>query len=706
MEIINDNFILLDSDVLLKKDISDLYDDNVIYTGEIITQPLSNIKRVLPYVCFINTKKCKENNVHYFNDDYMHGLYKTIKGDRYDTGAGFFIEAHNFQHKEIKSDEYIIHYKAGSWDNNAKKLSNYTQKLSIDEWLELNKKYWFFEKYISGKMDKDYKKELKKYCNDKHKNVNIDNPKTIQDKINWLKVNDLSPLKTKCADKIKVHEYCKEKLGKDICIPIIKIYNSADEIKWDELPDKFVMKCNHGSGMNIIVKDKSKINKLECISKLNTWMKRDFAFQNGYEMHYHNIEHKIFIEKYLFDSNQISSLYDYKFWCFNGKPNFFTINDGNGHGKWMNFYDLDGNLLPYKRVDFLGTPTTEINIPIGLKTMIEYSKKLSEDFKFVRVDFYEVNGEVYLGEMTFTPGSGFFRYKNSSDDLKIGELLDLGITKNNNKVVYTCITGGYDSLLEPEFISEGFDYVCFTDDSNIKSDVWQIKPLPEETKDLSQVKKQRFVKINPHLLLKEYDLSIWVDGNVEVKNDLNDFISKKIKEDDIICVPTHPQRKCIYDEERVVLAMKKDVKENTQPQIERYKKEGFPKEYGLLQSNILVRRHNNTDCIKLMEDWFEEVKNGSHRDQLSFNYVAWKNKDIKITYLDKYIYKSQWFKWHTGHKKSKPIAKTNPIINRRQIIKNEKTPAPKTVSRIIPRSRRAFDKPNTFKTQNIGIYRI
>ena len=99
-----------------------------------------------------------------------------------------------------------------------------------------------------------------------------------------------------------------------------------------------------------------------------------------------------------------------------------------------------------------------------------------------------------------------------------------------------------------------------------------------------------------------------------------------------------PIRKCIYDEERVVLAMKKDVKENTNPQINRYKKEGFPKNYGLLQSNILIRRHNSPDCIKLMEDWFEELKNGSHRDQLSFNYILWKNQDVKVKYLDKYIY--------------------------------------------------------------------
>ena len=106
--------------------------------------------------------------------------------------------------------------------------------------------------------------------------------------------------------------------------------------------------------------------------------------------------------------------------------------------------------------------------------------------------------------------------------------------------------------------------------------------------------------------------------------------------------------------------MKKDVKENVDPQIERYRKEGFPKNYGLLQSNIMLRKHNEEDCVRFMEQWFEELKNGSHRDQLSFNYVAWKNEDIKIFYLDKTIYRSQWFNWGAGHKKS--IVKTSSTV--------------------------------------------
>lgn len=645
MEIINDNFILLDSDVLLKKDISDLYDENVIFAGEIITQPKVTVKRVLPFVCFINVNMCKENGVHYFDDNYMHGLYnnKIVEhADWYDTGAGFYVHAKEFNYKEIKTEDYCVHYGHGSWNKN-----DDTQKRFLFKYKHL------YEKTEENIMERNYKNELKRYCQLRHLNINIDNPKTIQDKINWLKVNDLSPLKTDCADKVKLHEYSKEKLGKDICIPIIKTYNSTKEINWNELPEKFVIKCNHGSGMNIIVKDKSKIDKGECISKLNSWMGTDFAFRNGFELQYHDIKRKIFVEEFKNDGHE--TLHDYKFWCFNGEPKMWTINNGNGHGDIM-YYSMDGkemNLYGVKHHD-------DYKKPSKFDEMVEYSKKLSEPFKFVRVDFYEVDGVVYLGELTFTPGSGFFSYRNRADSIMIGNMLNLSTKKTeiNKKVIYTCITGDYDDLKDPQYISEGFDYVCFTDNLELKSNIWEIRPLPIECEELSQVKKQRYVKINPHLLLNEYDISIWTDGCVSLIGDLNELVNSVIEDDISVYVPKHPIRNCIYKEAKAVVEIKKDTSDIVKSQIERYKQEGFPSEYGLLQSNILIRKHNEKDCIRLMEAWFDELKCNSHRDQLSFNYVLWKNSDIKVKYLDKNIYKSEWFSWNGLHKrKSRTINK-------------------------------------------------
>jgi hypothetical protein len=253
--------------------------------------------------------------------------------------------------------------------------------------------------------------------------INLKNPVTIQDKLCWLNIYEPMKLKTKCADKLLLHEYCKEKLGVDLCIPVIKVYNNTSEINWDELPDKFVIKCNHGSGMNIIVKDKSKLDRNGSIYLLNKWMNTDFSMVNGFEAHYHDIERKIFVEEYMNDGHE--TLYDYKFWCFNGDPKFYTINDGNGHGAWMKFYDIDNNELQYKRTDFLSEPTCVLSSPYHFKDMVKYAKILSEHFKFVRVDFYEINGNVYLGELTFTPGAMAFKFKSHKDHTNIGNMLSL-----------------------------------------------------------------------------------------------------------------------------------------------------------------------------------------------------------------------------------------------------------------------------------------
>ena len=301
--------------------------------------------------------------------------------------------------------------------------------------------------------------EFKKYTEYKDKllglakrigfNLNLDNPKTIQDKLNWLKIYDSTPLKTKCADKIKLREYCKEKIGEDLCIPILFVYDKTDDIDWNKLPNRFVIKCNHGSGMNIIVKDKEKANKIDIVKKLNTFMKDDFAFHVGYEMHYHNIPHKIFVEEYMTDDKQSASLLDYKFWCFNGTPRFMTVNDGNGHGR-MNFYDVNFNKIDLERTDFKAMITSPEK-PKTFEKMLEYAKILSKDFKFVRVDFYEIAGKLFLGELTFTPGAGFFKFKNPENDKKVGDMLVLGLNQeplkknvlivhyNTQKITEACI---------------------------------------------------------------------------------------------------------------------------------------------------------------------------------------------------------------------------------------------------------------------------
>lgn len=209
----------------------------------------------------------------------------------------------------------------------------------------------------------------------------------------------------------------------------------------------------------------------------------------------------------------------------------------------------------------------------------------------------------------------------------------------NKRVVYTCITGGYDKLREPRFVSPSVDYICFTDNAALTSKFWKIKQIPGDLKNLTDVKKQRLIKVLPHKYLPEYDVSLWVDSNVEIVGDLKDFFDKYDLSQKFLYTNHHPSRDCLYREQIAVLRLKKDTYENTNPQIERYREEGFPEHYGLAETNIILRAHCNPKCKRLMNVWGEEILNGSHRDQLSFNYAIWKTGTKEnVEYLDEKYY--------------------------------------------------------------------
>lgn len=247
----------------------------------------------------------------------------------------------------------------------------------------------------------------------------------LTDKIKHImKFGHLMPNKTLCADKIKVHEYCKTVLGKDICIPIIRIYNSIDEINLSVLPQSFVIKANHGCGYNLIVKNKSAIDENYVKMLASKWINDDFS-RYQHEMQYKLIPHKIFAEQFMFDGHA-DSLTDYKFLCFNGKPTYCqVINDRHNSKRRLNYYDMDFNFVDICRLEFPNNKQQLDSKPKKWEEMKSIAQKLSSNFDFVRVDLYEINGVVYLGEMTFTPGAGLIRYKNPNDDIRLGKLLKL-----------------------------------------------------------------------------------------------------------------------------------------------------------------------------------------------------------------------------------------------------------------------------------------
>lgn len=270
--------------------------------------------------------------------------------------------------------------------------------------------------------EKDFPKILKQWYKKRTgKNLNLESPKTFNEKIQWLKLYDNSPLKTKLADKYLVREWIEEQIGSEYLIPLLGAWNNFDEIDFDKLPEKFVLKANHGSHWNIIVKDKSKLDKSKAKKKFDKWMARDYAFKAGLELQYRGIKPKIIAEKFIEDTN--GELNDYKIMCFNGEPKFVWVDCGRYSNHTKNIYDLDWNLQPFKMTYPISK--TPIARPENLDKMIELAKILCKDFAFVRVDFYNVDGKIYFGEMTFTSMSGTDKFEPEKYDLELGNILTL-----------------------------------------------------------------------------------------------------------------------------------------------------------------------------------------------------------------------------------------------------------------------------------------
>ena len=228
----------------------------------------------------------------------------------------------------------------------------------------------------------------------------------------------------------------------------------------------------------------------------------------------------------------------------------------------------------------------------------------------------------------------------------------------NKKIVYTAIFGGYDKLPNPQFIPEGWDFVCFTD-SDIKSNIWNIKKVPAIYED--PTRNARKYKVLPHRWFSNYEYSLWVDGNILIRNDINELIPKYLNKVNI-AVHDHNQnqldpRNCIYTEAEIILYFGKingNYKDNPnliKHQMESYLNENYPSNNSLAVTMQLLRRHNQKDCIKAMEQWWEEIKYGSKRDQLSFNYSTWKTK-IPFVYFEGNSRDNKYF-LHTGKHKGK-----------------------------------------------------
>ena len=261
------------------------------------------------------------------------------------------------------------------------------------------------------------------------KKLDLDNPRTFNEKVLWLKLKKYmtNPLVIACADKYKVRQYVKDCGLSEILVPLIAVYDKATDIVWEQLPESFVLKWNFGATMNIVCPDKTRLNSAQTIKKLEDWGKVKYWLPFA-EMQYKYIDRKIVCEKYLTcqDSNDLP---DYKIYCFNGKAEYVLVcfdrlnNAESVHAKYV-FFDMKWNIMPYSKFAIMHKKDIQFAKPTEIDFAIVCAEKLAKPFPFVRADFYIVNGHVYFGELTFTPAGGLDT-DLFTGDAAMGDLINL-----------------------------------------------------------------------------------------------------------------------------------------------------------------------------------------------------------------------------------------------------------------------------------------
>ncbi len=280
-------------------------------------------------------------------------------------------------------------------------------------------------KFISYKPYMDDEKYLKyRYKRILSRELNLESPKSFNEKIQWLKIHDRNPDYTKMVDKYEAKKYVASIIGEEYIIPTYGVWDKFGNIDFDSLPNQFVLKTTHDSGGISICRDKSSFDYKKARKHLQKSLKNNFYYL-GREWPYKDVKPRILAEKYMEDPSS-KELVDYKFYCFDGDPKFLYISKGleNHATASISFLTLDWTFAPYERNDYKPFDALPKK-PAKFSEMIEICKKLSTNHKFIRVDLYQINGQVYFSELTFSPCSGMMPFKTLEQDLKMGELLRL-----------------------------------------------------------------------------------------------------------------------------------------------------------------------------------------------------------------------------------------------------------------------------------------
>lgn len=250
--------------------------------------------------------------------------------------------------------------------------------------------------------------------------LDFDNPKTFNEKLNWLKLNNRDPRLTTMADKYAVKKFVADLVGEEYVVPNYGVWDRFEDIDFDALPQQFVLKTTHDSGGVIVCKDKSTFDFDNYKKRITELLNKDFYYL-GREWPYKNIPHRIIADKFL-DDHTGKELRDYKFWCFNGEPKYCYLTI-KGENIFENFYDMDFNTVDINHCFPRHIP--EFEKPTCFEKMKELAKVLSSGVPFVRVDFFQVDNKVYFGEFTFFDWGGKRAFSDYETDLKLGELIQL-----------------------------------------------------------------------------------------------------------------------------------------------------------------------------------------------------------------------------------------------------------------------------------------
>lgn len=255
---------------------------------------------------------------------------------------------------------------------------------------------------------------------------NLDMPQTFNEKIQWIKLNYRLPVMTVMADKIKAKEYVRDILGSQYIVSLLAVWDDASEIDFSLLPERFVIKCNHNSGLGMcICRDRERLNEQKARKNIAEGLKEDFYSHNR-EWCYRDINRMAFAEQFIEDGTGNGELTDYKFYCFDGEPQYLYISHGleNHATATISFLNIDWTFADFGRTDYAPYKSLPQK-PKRYLEMLEIARVLAKGFPFIRVDLFETNGKIFFSEFTFYPCAGMMPFKPVSADEELGKLLHL-----------------------------------------------------------------------------------------------------------------------------------------------------------------------------------------------------------------------------------------------------------------------------------------